>query len=96
MELERRDFRDMMFYDSMRKLSVEQSFENLQEAFGDIAPSKRTVERWYLEFKRERTSLGDEPQSGRPPTAVTAETIATVESLIKDDAHLLLSRLLRI
>ena len=66
----------------MRKLSAEESYENLQEAFGDIVPSKCTVERWYLEFQRERTSLGDEPRSGRLPTAVTAEIITTVESLI--------------
>ena len=54
----------MMFYDFMRKLTAEQSHDNLLEAFGDQAPSKRTVERWYLEFKRDRTSLQDEPNQG--------------------------------
>ena len=88
MELERRDFRVMMFYDFMRKLTAEQSHDNLLEAFGDQAPSKRTVERWYLEFKRDRTSLQDEPRSGRPSTAVTPDTVATVESLIREDSRI--------
>ena len=78
----------MMFYDFMCKLSVEQSHNNLLEAFQDQAPSKRTVERWFLEFKRDRTSLQDEPRSERPSTAVTPENIATVESLIKEDSRI--------
>ncbi|KAI6656103.1 Histone-lysine N-methyltransferase SETMAR-like [Oopsacas minuta] len=44
----------------MRKISVEQSHDNLVEDFQDQAPSKRTVERWYLDFRRERMSLQDE------------------------------------
>ena len=67
---------------------MEQSHNNLLEAFQDQAPSKRTVERWFLEFKRDRTSLQDEPRSGRPSTAVTPENIATVESLIKEDSRI--------
>ena len=67
----------MMFYDFMRKLREEHSYENLHEAFVDQAPAKRTVERW-----RDRTSLQDEPRSGQPSTVVTLDTVATVESLI--------------
>ena len=78
----------MMFYDFMRKLTAEQSHDNLLEAFGDQAPSKRTVERWYLEFKRDRTPLQDEPRSGRPSTAVTPYNVATVESLIREDSRI--------
>ena len=72
----------------MRKLTAEQSHDILFEALGDQAPSKRTVERWYLEFKRDRTSLQDEPRSGRPSTAVTPDTVATVESLIREDSRI--------
>ena len=75
----------MIFYDFMRELTAEQSHDNLLETFGDQAPSKRTVERWYLEFKRDRTSLQVEPRSGRPSTAVTLNIVATVESLIRED-----------
>ena len=85
----------MLFYAFMLKLSVEQSYENLLEAFQDQTPSKRTVERWFLEFTRDRTSLQDEPRSGRPSTAITPETIASVKSLIKEDSRITLSSLLR-
>ncbi|KAI6658861.1 Histone-lysine N-methyltransferase SETMAR-like [Oopsacas minuta] len=88
MELERRDFRAMMFYDFMRKISVEQSHDNLVEAFQDQAPSKCTVERWYLDFRRERTSLQDEARSGLPSTAVTPETIAAAETLVREDSRI--------
>ena len=77
-----------MFYDFMRKLTAEQSHDNLLVTFGDQAPSKRTVERWYLEFKRDRTQLQDEPKSGRPTTTVTLCTVATIESLIREDSRI--------
>ena len=73
-----------MFYDFMRKLTAEQTHDNFLETFGDQAPSKRTVERWYLVFKRDRTQLQDEQGSGRPTTTVTLDTVATVESLIRE------------
>ena len=47
-----------------------------------------TAERWFLEFKKDRTSIQDEPRSGRPSTAVTPDNIATVESLIKEDSRI--------
>ncbi|KAI6658812.1 Mariner transposase [Oopsacas minuta] len=78
----------MMFYDFMRKISVEQSHDILVEAFQDQAPSKRTVERWYLDFRRERTSLQDEARSGGPSTTVTPETIAAAEILIREDSRI--------
>ncbi|KAI6660153.1 Histone-lysine N-methyltransferase SETMAR-like [Oopsacas minuta] len=78
----------MMFYDFMLNISVEQSYHNLVEAFQDQAPSKRTVERWYLDFRRERTSLHDEARSGRPSIAVTPETIAAAETLIREDSRI--------
>ena len=87
----------MFEWNSKRKISeprlneeaiYQESYRNLLEAFGDKVPSKHTVKRWFLEFKREITSLEDEPRSGRPPTAVTSDTIATVRSLIKEDSRI--------
>jgi hypothetical protein len=49
----------MMFYDSKRGLSAAESLENLNAAFGDEAPSRATVFRWFAEFKRGRTSFED-------------------------------------
>ncbi|KAI6647855.1 Histone-lysine N-methyltransferase SETMAR-like [Oopsacas minuta] len=78
----------MIFYDFMCKISVEQSHDNLVKAFQDPVPSKRTVERWYLDFRRERMSLQDEARSGRLSTAVTPETIAAAETLIREDSRI--------
>ncbi|KAI6651220.1 Histone-lysine N-methyltransferase SETMAR-like [Oopsacas minuta] len=72
MELERRNFKTMMFYDFMRKISVEQSHDNLVVAFQDQAPSKPTLERWYLVFRRERTSLQDE---AREDSSITMSSL---------------------
>ncbi|KAI6653944.1 Histone-lysine N-methyltransferase SETMAR [Oopsacas minuta] len=76
-------------------INVEQSHDNLVEAFKDQVPSKRTVERLYLDFRRERTSLQDEARSGRLSTAVTPETITAAETLSERIAALTMSSLLR-
>lgn len=40
-------------------------------AFGNEAPSKTTIYRWFPEFQRGRVKLSDDPRQGRPKTAVT-------------------------
>ena len=53
MELSRRDFRVMKFYDCMKKgLHQEQSLENLKQLFGKNAPSRTQVFFWFCEFSR--------------------------------------------
>lgn len=77
----------MIYYDHRRGLQPGESLANLQEAFGDQAPSRATVYRWYGEFRRERSSVEDEPRSGRLPTAVTDENVAAVRRMIEEDAR---------
>ena len=38
----------MIYYDFIRKVSTKECYRNLLEAFGDKAPFKRTIERWFL------------------------------------------------
>ena len=85
MELEREHFRAMILYDFKCGLNESQALERLTQAFGDLAPSRATVFRWFAEFKRGRTSLKDEKRSGRPTSVVTEGNISAVESLIKED-----------
>ena len=85
MELEREHFCAMILYDFKCGLNESQTLERLTKAFGDLAPSRATVFRWFAEFKRGRTSLKDEERSVRPTSVVTEECISAVETLIKED-----------
>ena len=55
MELERHDFRAIIFYDYMRDLSASQSHIQLESVFGDKAPSHGTIFNWSVEFRRGRS-----------------------------------------
>ena len=87
MELNREHFRAMIFYDFRRGLNQQQCADQLASTFGDEAPSRATVFRWFSEFKRGRTSLQDEIREGRPKSVVTPENIQAVRELILQDRH---------
>ena len=85
MQLERRDFRAMIYYDYCRNLSPKECLDELITAFGDRSPDKDTVYRWFNDFKFGRDSIADETRSGRPSTAVNETNVCAVEKLIKED-----------
>ena len=85
MELESEHFHSMILYDFKCGLNESQTLERLTQAFGDLAPSRVTVFRWFAEFKRGQISFKDEERSGRPTSVVTEENISAVEALIKED-----------
>ena len=87
MELTRENFRAMIYYDFRRGLTQEQCINQLNSTFGDEAPSTPTVYRWYIEFKRGRSSLTDEVKEGRPKSVVVPENIDAVRKLIEEDRH---------
>lgn len=87
MELERRDFRAMIFYDFKRGLTAKQSFEQLVSTFGEVSPSRSSVFGWFAEFKRGRDSLSDADRSGRPVSAVTVENVAAVQEMVAADSR---------
>ncbi len=85
MELQKRDFRAMMYLHYRQgKLAVD-SFQILHTIFGDQGPSKATIVRWFAAFKIEKTNLEDDPRTGRPASAVTLENIDAVERMIDED-----------
>jgi len=49
--------------------------------YGEYAPSSATVNCWAAEFRGDRRSLEDEPQSGRPSEAVCEENCRALKIL---------------
>ena len=87
MELNREHFRAIIFYNFRRGLTQQQCIDELNSIFGDEAPSRTSVYRWYGEFNRGRSSLQDEFREGRPKSVVVPETIDAVRQLILQDRH---------
>lgn len=87
MELNRENFRAIIFYNFRRQLSQQECLAELVSVFGNEAPHQSTISRWYGEFKRGRISLSDDPRAGAPKTAVTQENVDAVRKLIYEDRH---------
>lgn len=51
----------------------------------ESAPPYSTMAQWCAEFKCDRTSVKDDPRSGRPSTSVTQEMIEKVEKIVLND-----------
>jgi hypothetical protein len=86
-ELSREQFRTMILYDWKIGLQYRESHASLVAAWGDQAPSDRTVLNWFHDYKRGKLDVSDAPRPGRPRIAVTDEMIDAVRLLIEDDPH---------
>ncbi|CAK1604551.1 unnamed protein product [Parnassius mnemosyne] len=88
MELTRENSRAMIYYDFRSGLTQKQCVDRMISAFGDEAPSKTTIYRWFAEFQRvKRVKLSDDPRQGHPKTVVTQENVDAVRKLIEEDQH---------
>ena len=72
----------MIFYDYKCNLTPKQCIDRLHFAFGDKAPSNRTVY-WFAEFQRGLTFLSDEFHEGHPFTPVVAINVDVVREIIE-------------
>ncbi|KAG5319812.1 SETMR methyltransferase, partial [Pseudoatta argentina] len=86
MEISRKNFRTITFYDYKCNLTPKSTMHRLHLAFGDKALSNRTVYNWFAEFQR--TFLCDEFREGRPSTSVVATNVDTVREMIERDRHM--------
>lgn len=85
MNLSKEHFRAIIYHFFKAGHSRQECRAELFRVHGNIAPHQTTINRWYNEFLRGRSSLQDEFRGGRPATAVTEETIAAVRKLIEED-----------
>ena len=87
MELNREHFRAVIFYNFRRALIHQQCIDELNSIFGDEAPSRTSVYRWYGKFNVSRSSLQDNFRKCHPKSVVVPETIDAVRQLILQDRH---------
>ncbi|GFO26522.1 histone-lysine N-methyltransferase SETMAR [Plakobranchus ocellatus] len=57
--------------------------KQIAEKYGEGAVSRSRVYQWCTWFREGRTSLGDEPKSGRPKTSTNDENTTRVDELIR-------------
>ena len=62
--------------------------ERLVKYLGDQAPSKRTVDRWILAFKRGKTDFEDDDKPGRPKSATDEQTVEKIKEFVNTDRRL--------
>ena len=60
----------------------------LTELYGDQCLSRTQVFEWFKNFKEGREFVGDDPKSGRPPTAKTQENVEKVARIVRGDRRL--------
>lgn len=62
--------------------------ERMLKVFRDSCPSEFVIKFWSKQFKHGRECLEDDPRSGRPISAVTADSVEKVKQLILADRRI--------
>ena len=60
----------------------------LQQAYGEDCLSRTQCHEWYQRFKLGRTSIEDDPKSGRPSTSMDDDHDEKVLAVIRQNRHL--------
>ena len=60
---------------------------DLQKVYGNGALEYATVCKWVRRFNDGRESIENDPQVGRPVSVLTEKNVATVKTLIEEDAR---------
>ena len=61
--------------------SVTETFEILKIAFGEESTCRTQTYEWWKRFKEGRTSVDNDPCSGRPSTTKTDDNVAKVREV---------------
>jgi len=62
-----------------------ETFQMLQQAYGEDCLSRTQCYEWYQRFKSGRTSIEDDPKSGRPSSSTGDDHIEKVRSVIREN-----------
>jgi hypothetical protein len=60
----------------------------LQQAYGEDCLSRTQCYEWYQRFKAGRTSIEDDPKSGRPSSSTGDDQIEKMRSVIRGNRRL--------
>ena len=65
-----------------------ETFQILQQAYGEDCSSRTQCHEWYERFKSGRTSIEDDPKSGRPSTSMDDDDVEKVLAVIRQNRRL--------
>jgi len=65
-----------------------ETYQLLQQAYGEDAMGRTQVFDWFRRFKEGRTSVESNPLSGRPSTSRNGEMIAKVRTIVRNNKRL--------
>ena len=65
-----------------------ETFQIYQQAYGEDCLSRTQCHAWYQRFKLGRTSVEDDPKSGRPSTSTDDDHVQKVLAVIHQKSHL--------
>jgi len=70
------------------KKTFTEAFQILQQAYGEDRLSRTHYHEWYQRFKSGRTSIEDDPKSGRPSTSMDDDHVEKVLAVIRQNRRL--------
>jgi len=79
------EVRSVIRFLDARGLGPSEIHRQLVEVYGENVMSKKQVYFWCNQFSAGRTSIADEPRSGRPSTSKTDENVQHIDDLIRQD-----------
>ena len=65
-----------------------ETFNSLQEVYGDATMSRTRIFEWHKRFSDGREDVEDDPRSGRPTTSRTNENVERVREKVRSDRRL--------
>ena len=66
MEMLKRDFRNIFFYEVKLGRNAAQTARNINIVMDERSVNIRTVQRWFVQFRSCNSSLEDEPHGSQP------------------------------